>query len=86
MADIASKIAELLNNPDIMDQIKNFSNLVDKQESGEDTPNENRNKTEKDSEKVHEHVNEFSPEVLEIVAKLMPILSSMKKTTNIQNF
>lgn len=77
MEDIASKLNELLNDPDIMNQIKNLpiSDII-KDKPAESNKSENKNRDKK------EPSNDFdglSPEMLKTISKLMPIISSINK-------
>lgn len=67
MEDMASKLSELLNNPDIMKKIKNLS-------LDDIIKEDNKNNEKKEPSNNFEGL---SPEMIKTITKLMPILSSM---------
>jgi hypothetical protein len=69
--DLTGKINEILGNPEIMNQIKNFSGLIGKSKSEQNTP-ENSQKEEKQPD------FQIPDDMLETFLKLAPIISSMK--------
>lgn len=77
MEDITSKITEILNNPDIMDQIKDLANGIKPQEKKEELE-------EKNSE-IPEN-QELSPDILSAVMKIAPLLSSIENDDKYANF
>lgn len=77
MEDITSKITEILNNPDIMDRIKDLANGIKPQEKKEELE-------EKNSE-IPEN-QELSPDILSAVMKIAPLLSSIENDDKYANF
>ncbi|MDP4120655.1 MAG: hypothetical protein Q8876_06345 [Bacillota bacterium] len=81
MDDLSGKISEILSDPDAMDQIKALSSMLlngndengnhDSTESGEDFSK--KSGTSSDSEFP------FSPEIMEMIMKFLPLLSSLNK-------
>ncbi len=82
MEDLAGKINEILGNPEIMDQIKNFSGLLG---SSQNIKNENNEKT---NSKQQNQKSDFQipDDMLETFLKLAPILSSMKNEDKYTRF
>lgn len=81
MEDLTEKISGILNNPEMMNTIKSLSGLLDS--SDEKTTQENNcEKNGKDEETSNNNslsLPSFSPEMMQMVLKLMPVLSSVKK-------
>ena len=79
MEDIASKLTEILNNPEIMKQIKNLTG-VDEEKDAIQKPKEKK-----------ENIDDFgmdslSPDMINTVMKLAPILSSMNNEDKYTSF
>ncbi len=82
MEDLAGKINEILGNPEIMDQIKNFSGLL-----GSSQNKENKNEKKEDPQKQSTSPDFKIPDdMLETFLKLAPILSSMKSEDKYTRF
>lgn len=81
MEDLTEKISGILNNPEMMNTIKSLSGLLDS--SDEKTTQENNcEKNDRDEETSNNNslsLPSFSPEMMQMVLKLMPVLSSVKK-------
>ncbi len=71
MEDLTEKIAEILSNPEMMNTIKNISGLLG-------SPSENESCDDKESPPESEESSfSFPPEMMQMILKLMPILSSL---------
>ena len=75
MEDLAGKIAELLNDPNIMKQIQSLSGIVGK--DSEKKTIDNTEKKEDTSEKKESVFSNLSPEILSSVMKLAPLMNSV---------
>ena len=83
MQDLAGKITELLGDPEIMKQIKELSGFAGHDESnGEEQDCSNQTC---ESEETAENF-EFPSEILQMVLKLGPLLSSFKKEDKYTKF
>lgn len=82
MEDLAGKINEILGNPEIMNQIKNFSGLLGSSSSSE---NKNDEKENLNSQKTSSDFK-IPDDMLETFLKLAPILSSMKNEDKYTRF
>lgn len=80
MEDIASKLTEILNNPELMRQIGNLAQSGSTKEEPE-----NPKKEDCDSDIVSE-LGGLSPDIINTVKKLAPILSSMKDENKYTKF
>lgn len=78
MEDLAGKINEILGNPEIMNQIKNFSGLIGNQN---EQNNNNSNK-----KKANQTDFQIPDDMLETFLKLAPILSSIKSEDKYTRF
>ena len=72
MEDLAEKINEILGNPEIMNQIKNFSGLIG------NPKNESSNNKKTQEEANSQPDFQIPDDMLETFLKLAPILSSIK--------
>ncbi len=72
MEDLAGKINEILGNPEIMNQIKNFSGLIG------NSKNESSNNKSTQEEMNSQPAFQIPNDMLETFLKLAPILSSIK--------
>ncbi len=68
MDDISGKLADILNNPAMLDQIKGFVNNMGKEET-----------TKKEPPPPKQSGMQLSPDMMNTVMKIMPLLSSMNK-------
>lgn len=74
MDDLTGKINEILGNPEIMNQIKNFSGLIGSKSKNNQNPTENSQKEEEKQQPDFQ----IPDDMLETFLKLAPIISSMK--------
>lgn len=81
MEDLAGKISNLLSNPEIMSTIKGLSGLKDSSESQDSEENPFSGSNTSSDEGF-----EFPAEMMQIVLKLMPMLSSIKKEDKYTRF
>lgn len=86
MEDLTEKITDILSDPEMMNTIKNLSGLLD-------SSGEKKSQDEKCESKDNESGNDtslslpsFSPEMMQMVLKLMPVLSSVKKEDKYTRF
>lgn len=84
MEDFTSKITEILNNPDIMKQIKDIA-------GGNPAENtENNQKQKIDDQNIDKDMNQeqdgLSPDMLSTVMKLAPLLSSINTDDKYSSF
>ncbi len=92
MEDFAGKITEILNNPELMQQIKSFAGIPSSETTQQNTEPSKKNYSQKTKQKSHtEHHKEessmnFPPEMLQTFLKLAPILSSLKKEDKYTRF
>lgn len=84
MEDFTSKITEILNNPDIMKQIKDIAGGT----PAENT--ENNQKQKIDDQNIDKDMNQeqdgLSPDMLSTVMKLAPLLSSINTDDKYSSF
>ncbi len=86
MENLTEKIADILSDPEMMNTIKGLSGLLGSSES-ENSDESDRSEEKKSSE--DSTLNEESPfpfELMQMMLKVMPILSSMKKEDKYTNF
>lgn len=79
MEDLAGKINEILGNPEIMDQIKNFSGLMGNSQNEQNNNNSQEKTTEQNNFQIPD-------DMLETFLKLAPILSSIKSEDKYTRF
>ena len=83
MEDLTEKITDILGDPEMMNTIKSISGLLDHSE---------KEGSEKESEPSGEGSSDdssgfsFSPEMMQMVLKFMPILASIKKEDKYTKF
>ncbi len=80
MEDIASKLTEILNNPEIMRQIENLTQSSPVKDKAE-VP-----KKEKSVSDIGSELGSLSPDIINTVKTLAPILSSMKDENKYTKF
>lgn len=80
MEDLAGKINEILGNPEIMNQIKNFSGMIGSSKNNKHTENSEKNKQNETSD------FEIPDDMLETFLKIAPIISSMKSEDKYTRF
>lgn len=83
MENLTDKITNLLSDPEMIDKIKNISGLLDNEKldsKNENTENKSKNSNEQDD------TLPFPPEIIQMILKLMPILSSIKKEDKYTKF
>jgi len=86
MEDLTGKIADILSDPEMMNTIKGLSGLLGSSESGnsnESDCSEDKTSTEEQSSKEE---SPFPFEIMQMMLKVMPILSSIKKEDKYTNF
>ncbi len=80
MEDLAGKINEILGNPEIMNQIKNFSGLM---RNSKNESSSNKNSQEETNSQPDFQIPD---DMLETFLKLAPILSSIKSEDKYTRF
>lgn len=80
MEDLAGKINEILGNPEIMNQIKNFSGLIGNSKNEQSNDKNSQEKTNPQPD------FQIPDDMLETFLKLAPILSSMKSEDKYTRF
>lgn len=90
MEELASKITELLNDPDILRQIKNLTGKSSEENADE---NKKEEQNEKQKEKLHntneikgDLLNGISPDMLNMLIKLAPLISSVNNDDKYASF
>ena len=83
MEDLTEKITDILGDPEMMSTIKNISGLLG---SSEKEDNEKENESSGASGSDDSSGFSFSPEMMQMVLKLMPILASIKKEDKYTKF
>ena len=88
MENLTDKITNLLSDPEMLSKIKNISGLLGNEESNNKNENNenNENKDENSKEQKNKDTFSFSPEIMQMVLKLMPILTSIKKEDKYTKF
>lgn len=86
MEDLTEKITSILSDPEMMNTIKGISGLLDS--SGEKTSQHVECETNKENTGSENSLSvpSFSPDIMQIMLKLMPALSSLKKDDKYTNF
>lgn len=72
MDDIASKLSELLSNPESLNKIKSLSGLINQNSESGNQPNNN-------IANVGNEFSEIPSETMNTIMKVMPIISSINK-------
>ena len=76
MEDLAGKIADLLNDPNIMKQVQILTGMLgDNHEKKSD--NSSDEKTDENSQKKDSIFSSLSPEMISTIMKLVPLMSSI---------
>lgn len=76
MEDLAGKIADLLNDPNIMQQVQSLSGLLgDNHEKKSNSSSDEKN--EDNPEKKDSVFSGLSPEMISTIMKLAPLMSSI---------
>ena len=86
MEDLTGKISDILNDPTMMNTLKGLTGLLD---PSEQKNSEQENSTEKsNSDSCDNDSSGFglSPELIQMILKIMPILSSIKKEDKYTRF
>ena len=87
MEDLTEKISGILNNPEMMNTIKSLSGLLDSSDEKSTQDNKcEKNDSEETSNNNSLSLPSFSPEMMQMVLKLMPVLSSVKKDDKYTHF
>lgn len=83
MEDLTGKITELLSDPETMNKIKNLSGLL-----GPSISNDENSDDPNTSDDINSDASgfSFSPEMMQMILKLMPVLSSIKKEDKYTRF
>lgn len=85
MENLTDKITNLLSDPEMLSKIKNISGLLGNEQTDFKTKN-SEEKDENSKESKSKDTLSFSPEIMQMILKLMPILSSMKKEDKYTKF
>lgn len=86
MEDLTGKIADILSDPEMMNTIKGLSGLLGSSESeNSDGSDCSEDKTSTEDQPIKEE-SPFPFEIMQMMLKVMPILSSMKKEDKYTNF
>ena len=83
MEDLTGKITELLSDPETLNKIKSLSGLLGSSNSDDENSQEEGSES---GEKEEGTGFSFSPEMMQMILKLMPILSSIKKEDKYTRF
>lgn len=75
MEDLAGKIADLLNDPNIMKQVQSLSGLLG--DNPEKKIDDESDKKEDTSEKTESAFSGLSPEMIKNIMKLAPLMASI---------
>ena len=75
MEDLAGKIADLLNDPNIMKQVQSLSGLLGN--NPEKKTDDESGKKENTSEKTESAFSGLSPEMIKNIMKLAPLMASI---------
>ncbi len=75
MEDLAGKIADLLNDPNIMKKVQSLSGLLG--DNLEKKTDEESDKKENTSEKTESVFSGLSPEMIKNIMKLAPLIASI---------
>lgn len=83
MEDLTGKITELLSDPETMNKIKNLSGLLSPSISNDENSDDPNT-----SDDINSDASgfSFSPEMMQMILKLMPVLSSIKKEDKYTRF
>jgi len=82
MENLTDKITNLLSDPEMLSKIKSVSGLLGNEEPESKTENNNENSKEQNNNETFS----FSPEIMQAILKIMPILSSIKKEDKYTKF
>ncbi len=86
MEDLTGKIADILSDPEMMNTIKGLSGLLGSSES-EHSDESDCSEEKKDSDdSTSTEESPFPFELMQMMLKVMPILSSMKQEDKYTNF
>lgn len=75
MDDLAGKIMEIMNNPENMEKIQSLSGLFSNNKPNEEKP-------KKEDENFSSENLDISPDMMQTIMKLVPLISSMNKEDN----
>lgn len=84
MEDLTGKISDILSDPKMMNTIKGFTGLLDSSEN----KTSDKDNSESSNENPDDDFSGFSlsPELIQMILKIMPILSSIKKEDKYTRF
>lgn len=88
MEDLTHKLNDLLNDPELMKQIKDLSCSFENQKNNndEETTSGSENHDRGRESDPLPSLDGFSPDILSTISKLAPILSSMKEDDKYTSF
>lgn len=78
MEDLTEKLITMLGSKENIEKIKNFSNIL-KSESSDSSLSDSKAEEDLNKEVPQETMDDFPADALNVVMKLMPILSSVNK-------
>lgn len=81
MEDLASKLTEILNDPNVMKQIKDFIGSS----PGKDSNHDNQKKCD-NTPNSNDELGGLSPDMINTIMKLAPILSSVNEDDKYTSF
>lgn len=84
MEDLTEKITSALSDPEFMNTLKSFSGMLSPSNKTENSENENQNDTSNNSDGFGGF--SFSPDMMQMFLKLMPILSSIQQDDKYTKF
>ncbi len=86
MEDLTGKIAEILSDPETMNTIKGLTGLLDSSERKKTDEESGENKEETENDENSTSGFSFSPELMQMMLKIVPLLSSMNKEDKYTRF
>ena len=86
MEDLTGKISDILNDPTMMNTLKGLTGLLDPSEQKNSEQEDSTEKSNSDSCDNDSSGFGLSPELIQMILKIMPILSSIKKEDKYTRF
>ncbi len=86
MEDLTEKITDMLSDPETMNTLKSISGLLGSSNNEKNYDTDEKNENPEQADKEENSGFSFSPEMMQIVLKVIPILSSIKKDDKYTKF
>jgi len=86
MEDLTGKIADILSDPETMNTIKGLTGLLDSSERKNPDEESGESKEETENNESNTSGFSFSPELMQTMLKIVPLLSSMNKEDKYTRF